>query len=238
MLLIAKLLSSWRWLRSGTGQNDPGKASGFWSGLASDAPKAKARLASRAADTYPGANPGTDRASAKAKTVSGRGFLAFEQTGEVIRAEKALKKAGFKITVKAPPPALRTGCDLVIETPLLQEPAVRSCLREAGVKPLAFYPVEEDLLEPVSLFHYKDLGGYAMIRAANMKITVDKSSLVVVNVSGGGCPDVPFLAALLLGRRLDEAADPLEQGQTLCGYALHLAFKEAKNKLCPHLCAG
>jgi hypothetical protein len=34
-----------------------------------------------------------------------------------------------------------------------------------------------------------------MIRAANMKLTVDKDTMVIVNISGGGCPDVPYLAS-------------------------------------------
>jgi hypothetical protein len=65
-----------------------------------------------------------------------------------------------------------------------------------------------------------------MVRAANMKLTVDKRSRRIVNVSGGGCPDVPFLAESLVGRRLDEAPPPRALGRTLCGYALELAFQE------------
>jgi len=72
-----------------------------------------------------------------------------------------------------------------------------------------------------------------MVRAANMKLTVDKSTGVLVNVSGGGCPDVPYLAALLVGRRLDEAPSPREMGHTLCGYALGLAFEELQRRCSP-----
>ncbi len=88
-------------------------------------------------------------------------------------------------------------------------------------------------LEPVSLFQHKDYGAWLMVRAANMKITVDKASRRIVNVSGGGCPDVPYLASLLLGKALDEAQIPLNQGQTLCGYALKLAFDETQRLLAP-----
>lgn len=52
-----------------------------------------------------------------------------------------------------------------------------------------------------------------------------------MNVSGGGCPDVPYLAARLIGQRLDEASSPRETGHTLCGYALGLAFEEMR-RLC------
>ena len=162
---------------------------------------------------------------------AGRGILLFEHTGEVIQAEKALKAAGFAIAVKAPPPELRTGCDLVIEFPVVMEPAVRGVLLANRLKALQFYPLADDLLEPVSIFQYKDYGGWLMVRAANMKITVDKASRRIVNVSGGGCPDVPYLASLLMGKKLDEAQAPLDQGQTLCGYALQLAFNEAQRLL-------
>ena len=64
-----------------------------------------------------------------------------------------------------------------------------------------------------------------------MKLTVDKTSGVIVNVSGGGCPDVPALAELLVGRALFDAPPPLSRGQTLCAYALELAFREAQRLL-------
>lgn len=70
-----------------------------------------------------------------------------------------------------------------------------------------------------------------MVRAANMKITVQKSTLTIVNISGGGCPDVPYLAAELVGKRLDNAPEPRQLGHTLCGYALQLAYDKIK-QLC------
>ncbi len=69
-----------------------------------------------------------------------------------------------------------------------------------------------------------------MVRAANMKITVDKSTQTIVNVSGGGCPDVPYLAARMTGKRLSEAPSPRDLGHTLCGYALELAFQEIRRQ--------
>jgi len=61
-----------------------------------------------------------------------------------------------------------------------------------------------------------------------MKITVSKESLEIVNVSGGGCPDVPYLAQEMVGKKLTEAPSPREIGHTLCGYALQLAFEEIR----------
>ena len=164
--------------------------------------------------------------SRPARAVSDRGLFVFRETGEVIRAEAALKAAGIPVAVKGPPPALRTGCDMVIELPLAAELAARQVLEAAWIVPLKSVPVEDVLLEPVSLFRVTDFGEHLMVRAANMKLTVDKRSRRIVNVSGGGCPDVPFLAESLVGRRLDEAPPPRALGRTLCGYALELAFQE------------
>ena len=65
-----------------------------------------------------------------------------------------------------------------------------------------------------------------MVRAANMKLTMEKASGRIVNVSGGGCPDVPYLARQIIGKSIHEADLIKEQGKTLCGYALHLASQE------------
>jgi hypothetical protein len=159
-----------------------------------------------------------------------RGFLVFQNTSEVIRAEAILKKEGWNIRVMGPPPELRTGCDLVIEFPLVEQLNILRVLEAKKPPPIEVVPVESPLIKPVDLFHTKDFGGYLMVRAANMKITVDKETLEIVNISGGGCPDVPYLAEELVGRTLKDAPAPKEIGHTLCAYCLHLAYEEAKKK--------
>jgi hypothetical protein len=84
----------------------------------------------------------------------------------------------------------------------------------------------------VDLFNVKDFGDYLMVRAANMKITVEKAERRIVNISGGGCPDVPFLAERLIGKTLTQAPEPRTLGSTLCGYALQLAYEELRRR-CP-----
>ena len=169
----------------------------------------------------------------KDKKTSGcdRGILVFDHTSEVIQAENLLKALGWKIKVMGPPPEIRTGCDLVIEFPLMEELNILRGLETKNLHPREVVPVNSPLLEPVSLFHVKDFGDYLMVRAANMKITVDKKTLTIVNISGGGCPDVPYLAKELCGKNLKNAPYPRDIGHTLCGYALELAFKEIK-RLC------
>jgi hypothetical protein len=159
-----------------------------------------------------------------------RGFLVFHNTSEVIRAETILKKQGWNVRVMGPPPELRTGCDLVIEFPLVEQLNILRILEEKKVPPIEMVPVDNPLLKPVDLLSSKDYGNYIMVRAANMKLTVEKKTLRIVNISGGGCPDVPYLAEELIGKTLREALSPKEIGHTLCAYALHMAYEELKKK--------
>jgi hypothetical protein len=157
-------------------------------------------------------------------------FLVFANTGEVIQAQAILRERGMPVRVMAPPPALRTGCDMVIVTSLLHSFRAVNILEEHRLAPLRMTPVGESLLEPVSLFQIKDYGEWLMVRAANMKVTVEKASGRIVNVSGGGCPDVPYLATRLVGSHIDDPGAAREHGQTLCGFALHLALEEMRKQ--------
>ncbi len=160
-----------------------------------------------------------------------KAFLVFANTGEVMRAERILKDDGMRVTVMAPPPALRTGCDMVLVISLVHGFRAVSILEKQNLAPLRMTPSNDALLEPVSLFQTKDYGEWLMVRAANMKLTVEKASGRIVNVSGGGCPDVPYLAAHLTGKSVLEADVTKEHGQTLCGYALHLAAQELRARI-------
>ena len=162
----------------------------------------------------------------EARAAVGRGLLVFENTSEVIQAENVLKTAGWTVNVMGPPPEIRTGCDLVIVFPLIEELEILRELRRVAIEPLQVVPVAAPLLAPVDLFQTKDFGDYLMVRAANMKITIAKDDRRIVNISGGGCPDVPYLAQAMIGKTLDAAPRPRELGHTLCGYALELACEE------------
>jgi len=71
-----------------------------------------------------------------------------------------------------------------------------------------------------------DFGDWVMVKAGNMKVTFDKESGVIVNTSGGGCPDIPYLHAELIDKKLSAAPDPKEIGFTLCALMLHRALEE------------
>ena len=175
--------------------------------------------------------PSASRCSTEKRGCNDRGLLVFEHTGEVIRAERLLRAAGLAVEVKGPPPELRTGCDMVVVFELVLQARVMETLEQENLRPSQVVSAHDVLLEPVSLYQIKQLDNrWIMVRAANMKITLDTADGRIVNISGGGCPDVPWVAHKLCGLRLDEAPEPLSLGQTLCCYSLQKAFEELRRQ--------
>jgi hypothetical protein len=161
-----------------------------------------------------------------------QGLLIFDSVNDVIQAEAALKKAAFDdIKVVAPPPQYRTGCDLAIRFPIIERMGVLRALEESSNEPRDVIHVIEELMQPTEICSVKDFGQYLMVRSANMKITVEKETKKIVNISGGGCSDVPYLALELIGKTLDTAPAPRQIGYTLCAYTLEIAFEEARRLL-------
>jgi hypothetical protein len=50
---------------------------------------------------------------------------------------------------------------------------------------------------------------------------------MVVNISGGGCPDIPYLNAEMVDKTLCQAPQPRDLGYTLCATMLQRAYEEA-----------
>ena len=114
---------------------------------------------------------------------------------------KAKKKNGYdNIKVVAPPPQYRTGCDLSIEFPIIEQIGIVRALENINLAPVDPIHVVDESLRPTEICRVKDFGDYIMVRAANMKITFDKKSRTIVNISGGGCSDVPYLASEMIGK--------------------------------------
>ena len=158
-----------------------------------------------------------------------RGLLIFSNTNDVMQAEQILKDEGHDIKVVSPPPDFRTGCDLSIEFALVEELGITRMLEEIGRSPIQVVPISSNGTEPLKLCRIKDFGQFLMVRAANMKITVDKTTQKIVNISGGGCPDVPYLAYEMVGKTIFEATEPVRIGYTLCAYSLNIAYHEMMN---------
>ena len=54
-----------------------------------------------------------------------------------------------------------------------------------------------------------DFGKWLMVKAGNMKLSFEKSTGTIVNVSGGGCPDIPYLHAEMVKKPLPDDIDDL-----------------------------
>ncbi|HOD35508.1 MAG TPA: DUF3343 domain-containing protein [Syntrophales bacterium] len=162
----------------------------------------------------------------KKETFEGGGLILFNAVEEAIKGERLLKEAGIDAKLVAPPPILRRGCDLALEINLIEKVGVERILKDKKADYIDILPIKGngELLEVVKV---TDFDSAVMVKAGNMKLTFDRESGVVLNVSGGGCPDVPYLHAELLGRKLSEAQRPREKGHTLCSLMLDRAFVES-----------
>lgn len=155
------------------------------------------------------------------------GLFLFDQVPDALWAERVLKNAGYEYALVAPPHHLRTGCDLAVAVPRVEHVGAERLLRDSGVPVRGWVDDPGSSAAPVDIVTTVDFGDHLMVRAGNMKITVDKRTLMIVNTSGGGCPDIPYLNIELVGRRLDEVPRPKELGYTLCGLMLDRAYEEA-----------
>ncbi len=159
-------------------------------------------------------------------SIDGEGLILFNNVEEALYGEKVLKAAGYEAKLVAPPPELRKGCDLAVEINLVEKTGIERLLKEKMADCLEIVPVKGkgSLLEVVRV---TDFGEAVMVKAGNMKLTFDKKSGTIVNISGGGCPDIPSLHADLLDKKLSEAVRPKEKGYTLCSLMLDRAFVES-----------
>jgi len=155
------------------------------------------------------------------------GLINFDVVEEALKAERLLKNAGIKHRLVAPPPSLRRGCDLAVEINLVEQIIIQRLLKEQ-VYFQGIYPVAgtAELLNIVKVTHFEQ---HIMIKAGNMKLTFNHQNGIIVNTSGGGCPDIPFLHIKLVGQKLTDAPRPRDIGFTLCALMLDCAMEEALN---------
>jgi len=109
---------------------------------------------------------------------------------------------------------------------LTEQPGIERAFAEKDVAYLEVVPLREGCSELLDIVQLTDFGDWVMVKAGNMKLTFDKESGIIVNTSGGGCPDVPHLATEMLGKRLRDAPNPGEVGFSLCAYSLNTSREE------------
>ncbi len=158
----------------------------------------------------------------------GGGIVLFPDVASAIRSEGILKKSGYEVKLVAPPPELRMGCDLAIEINLVEQMGIERLLKEEDAPYVRIAPLKKGAQELLSIVKLTDFGRWMMVKAGNMKLTYDKETGIMVNISGGGCPDVPYLNLQLVGKHLAEAPRPRELGFTLCAMMLDCALLECQ----------
>ena len=163
------------------------------------------------------------------ESFEGGGLVLFLAVQDAIEAEKVLKKADYAVKLVAPPPELRKGCDLAVEINLVEQIGIERLLDQKDVAYVNIAPLKVDTSELLGIVKLKDFGNWMMVKAGNMKITYDKETGIIVNVSGGGCPDIPYMHAELLNKPLVEAPRPRDIGFTLCSLMLDRALEECLN---------
>jgi hypothetical protein len=163
----------------------------------------------------------------KKPAFEGGGLVLFMDVQSALKAEKVLKGTGHAVKLIAPPPELRKGCDLAVEINLVEQPGIERVFDENDVFYVEIVPLGEGYSKLLDIVQVTDFGDWVMVKAGNMKLTFDKETGVIVNTSGGGCPDIPVMHAELVDRKLTEAPKPKEIGFTLCSLMLHRALEES-----------
>jgi len=156
----------------------------------------------------------------------GEGIILFPDVASAIQAEKVLAAADYQTKLVAPPPELRKGCDLGLEINLTEKLGIERLLKAKRNDYLDILPVK-GAGELLSIVQITDFGAETMVKAGNMKLTFDKQTGTILNISGGGCPDIPYLHLQMVGKPLHEAPRPKAYGFTLCSLMLDRAFIEA-----------
>ena len=156
----------------------------------------------------------------------GGGVVLFREVQEAVRGEKVLKGADYAVKLVAPPPELRKGCDLAVEVNLVEQLGIARLLRQKDIDYVEIVPLKLTTSALLDVVKVIDFGDWLMIKAGNMKLTFDKGSGMIVNTSGGGCPDIPNIHTEMVGKKLTEASWPRDIGFTLCALMLNRALEE------------
>lgn len=156
-----------------------------------------------------------------------RALVVLGSVGNVFAAERLLAGAGYGAHPVAPPSHLRTGCDLALLVNLVEQAGIARLLAANGLPVIEFIPLDGEVKTPLDIVKTARIDDYLMVRAGNMKLTFHPHTGVIVNISGGGCPDVPYLHHRLVGQPLATVTPPSALGFTLCALMLQRAYEEA-----------
>jgi len=121
----------------------------------------------------------------------GDGIIIFRDVASAMKGERLIKDSGSDVKLVAPPEELRMGCDLALEINLVEKPGIERLLQEKGIPVVRISPLNNGSSGLCEVLKVTDFGRWYMIKAGNMKLSYEKETGLVVNISGGGCPDIP-----------------------------------------------
>ncbi|MEM3387209.1 MAG: DUF3343 domain-containing protein [Nitrososphaerales archaeon] len=159
--------------------------------------------------------------------MSARGLITFEEVRQAFKAESVLKKAKHDAKLVVPPPEFRKGCDLAVEFNINELVNIKRTLATNKIKYSDIISIDAATTKTLEVVKVFDFGDSIMVRCGALKITFEKGTGLIRNISGGGCPDVPYLYIELVGKKLTEAPKPRDIGFTLCALCLDRAYEEA-----------
>jgi Putative Se/S carrier protein-like len=160
---------------------------------------------------------------------AGDGIVIFNDVADAMKGERALKGTEYENKLIAPPPELRMGCDLALEINLVEQPGIERLFKEKDVPFVTINPLKKGASGMCDIVKVTDFGRWVMVKAGNMKISYEKATGIIVNISGGGCPDIPYLNAEMVDKKLEDAPHPNVLGYTLCATMLQRAYEESIN---------
>lgn len=158
---------------------------------------------------------------------AGDGIIIFPDVASAMKAEKAIQTTGYDVKLVAPPPELRMGCDLALEISLVQQHGIERLLQEQSLTYVKILPISKGSTRMCEIVKVTDFGQWVMVKAGNMKLSYEKETGAIVNISGGGCPDIPYLHAEMVDKPLNQAPHPRDLGYTLCATMLQRAYEES-----------
>jgi len=159
----------------------------------------------------------------------GDGIIIFHDVAGAMKGDRMARAAGYEVKLVAPPPNLRMGCDLALEINLVEQAGIERVFKDKDVLYKSFMPLTKSASQMCDIVKATDYGAWIMVKSGNMKISFEKATGIIVNISGGGCPDIPYLNAEMVGKTLAESPHPDELGYTLCATMLQRAYDEAVN---------
>jgi hypothetical protein len=146
-----------------------------------------------------------------------------------MKGDRTVRAAGYDTKLVAPPPELRMGCDLALEVNLVEQAGIERLFKEKDVPYVRFLPLTGSASQMCDIVKVTDFGKWIMVKSGNMKLSFEKEGGLIVNISGGGCPDIPYLNAEMVDKTLASSPHPNELGYTLCATMLQRAYEEALN---------